>query len=302
MDISKVFKNKSYNISDSSIKLYIKNLERLNNNNPITNLKFLDKPSEVMNKISNKAQSTQRSYIISIVSLLKEFQTKKYIKLYDSYYKILTDFNNKLKDNTEKTDKEKENWITPEQIKEVYDKLYNEVMEEIQGKKKITETVFTKLLHLMVLSLYHLQSPRRNEYQNMDVVKTDENLDETKNYLNLATKQFIFNQYKTKGKYNQQIIKIDNDLLNIIKIYLNFHPLKKENQYPFLVKSNGEPLTLINDITRILNKVFGQKIGSSMLRKMFYTNKYGPVIEEIKKDAINDAHSVDVILDNYIKK
>ena len=72
------------------------------------------------------------------------------------------------------------------------------------------------------------------------------------------------------------------------------------SQVPFLVNFNGSPLDKVNSITRILNKTFGKAIGSSMLRHIFLTGKFGPVLEEQKKIAGNMAHSVEQQKD-YIK-
>ena len=55
-------------------------------------------------------------------------------------------------------------------------------------------------------------------------------------------------------------------------------------------------------MTRYLNKIFNRKVGSSMLRNMYLTNKYGAMVNDLKKDTANYATSVDTALDNYIKK
>ena len=44
---------------------------------------------------------------------------------------------------------------------------------------------------------------------------------------------------------------------------------KGKTAVPFLVSPGGVPITALNGITRILNKIFGKKIGSSMLRTIF---------------------------------
>jgi len=59
-----------------------------------------------------------------------------------------------------------------------------------------------------------------------------------------------------------------------------------------LVEASGEPLVAVNAITRILNKIFGKKVGSSMLRHIFVTDKYGGVKKEQIKDALAMGHSV----------
>ena len=50
--------------------------------------------------------------------------------------------------------------------------------------------------------------------------------------------------------------------------------LSKTSNIPFLVYNDGKEFNKINSITRILNKIFDKKIGSSMLRHIFLTDKY----------------------------
>jgi len=93
----------------------------------------------------------------------------------------------------------------------------------------------------------------------------------------------------------------------VIQLYLKYHPLKaelkkKEYDIPFLVDEQGKALENSTEITKILNKIFGKKISSSMLRNIFLTDKYGDVMEELKKDTKAMATSVDVAMNNYIKE
>jgi integrase len=68
----------------------------------------------------------------------------------------------------------------------------------------------------------------------------------------------------------------------------------KRKNYPIklLVGADGTPLTAVNVITRLLNRVFGKKIGSSMLRHIYLSDKYKDTIDEMKTDAAAMGHSV----------
>ena len=76
------------------------------------------------------------------------------------------------------------------------------------------------------------------------------------------------------------------------------HPLlwegrkQKKEAVPFLVYKDGEPLHQLNSITRIINSVLGKGVGSSALRHIYLTHKYGDVEKEQQKDAAAMAHSV----------
>jgi hypothetical protein len=306
-----LFKDKA--ISESSKKLYIKNLVRLNGGQEIKNLNFLKDVEAIGKHLEALKPNTRRTYIIAIVSLLKSLISQtKFKKLYDKYYKILEGLNVELKTSNDKTDKEKDNWLSQDQIKSKFEEL-KAVLPELTGKK-ITEVQYYKLLDCVLLGLYVLQPPRRNmDYQDMHVVckskkkESDVEIDADKktNLINLDTNKFQFYNYKTKGTYKMQESEINPELRSIIDVYLKFHPLAKEmkkQSVPFIVNIKGDAYTKNNDFTRLLYKIFdNQKVGVSMLRKIFLTDKYKETVDEMKKDATSMGTSSGTIEDHYIK-
>lgn len=302
--LDEVFKDKK--ITESSKKLYCSNLKRLNGGLEIKDFKFLANADKVAETIKESKPNTQRNYYIVICSVLGELKktNKKYEKLYTLYYKILTSLNNELKDQTTKTDTENENWISQEAIQ---DKLTSkmEILKEISKKRKINKEQFERLLDLIILGLYTLQPPRRNiDYLNSHILTNpyiSEEHGTEKNYVDLVNKLFVFNNYKTAGTYKTQIVPINEELFNIIKLYIKLRGLKESN-IPFLVDYEGNPIMESNALTKKLNNIFEKKIGSSMLRKMYLTNKYSKVMEDMKEDAENMGTSVGVAQTNYIKQ
>ena len=178
----------------------------------------------------------------------------------------------------------------------------NKVFE--QRDKPISD--YNNLLNYLVLSLYTLHPPRRNV--DYSLMKISNNMNDDKyNYLDLKKGQFVFNNYKTQGKYNQVVVPIEEDLLKVIELYLNNHPekskLKNKNYDVHFLKSfYNEQIEKSQEITRILNKIFGKNIGSSMLRNMYLSNKYSNVIEELKDDVADMSTSLGTALNNYIKE
>ena len=304
---NKIFDNlKNKNISESSLKLYISNLKRLNGGQEPKNLNFLKNVDSIIEKIKDYKPNTRRSYIISIVSTLKHEPKLK--KTYENYYKILMEYNNDLKTNNTKSDTQKENWIEQKEVNDIYKKMEDEIKPKLD-KKKLTFDEFNDLQKYFVLSLYTLQPPRRNlDYQYMIVVnKYDpENVDKKYNYLDLENKKFYFNNYKTKGTYKTQEAQIPDNLFEIIKLYLKYHPInnhlkKKGNFIPLLVDFDGVPFESKNSITRILNKIFKKNIGSSMLRNIYLTDKFGDKVNELNETATQMGTSSNTIQNNYIK-
>ena len=159
-----------------------------------------------------------------------------------------------------------------------------------------------------MLSLYTQIPPRRNaDYADMYVVgKWSDKLDKNKNYYDVATNTFIFNKYKTAKKYGEQRVSLADapELVNAIGMYLKHHPLHKgkitkSTEFRFLAYEDGSPLSAVNAITRILNKTLGRKVGSSMLRHIYLSNKYD--IKDMKETAEEMGHSVNEAL-KYAKE
>jgi hypothetical protein len=294
-------------ISANSKKLYIHNLTKLNDGKPISNLKFLSNEG-IVKHLEELKPNTRRTYIIAIVSALKDRPESKFKKLYSKFYELLMSLNKELKNNTEKTEKVKDNWIEQTDVNAVQKGL-EEIIPQIKDKKKITEDEYNKLLHLVIVSLYTLQNPRRNkDYTDMEVVKSLDNKSTEHNYLDLSKWDWFFNNYKTQKKYSQKVIPIPAELKAILEIYLRFHPEAKEikkktitKDIPFLAYFDGKPLNTSTEMTRMLNKIFGKKIGCSMLRAIMLTSKYGDTMQEMKKDLSDMGTSVDVATSNYIK-
>lgn len=303
MNLEEIFKSK--NISNSSINLYSRNLLKLNDNKKIENLNFLNNITKILtkiNKITDKL-TTKRNYIISIVSLLSILKNnnRKITNLYNKYFEVLNELNNSLKNTNEKSITENKNWIEKEELDNIYNNLKEEI-DKIKKSKDLDINDYNKYLSYIILSLYYLQPPRRNkDYQNMVIINDiNDGSDKNKNYLSLNDKKFIFNNFKTEKTYKSQTIDIKDDLLNILKEWIKYK--NKYNKSDLLLNwSNGSNLKNVNDITRILNKIFKKNISSSMLRKMFHTNKYGSLIDELNKDSNNMSHSVSTILNHYIK-
>jgi hypothetical protein len=76
---------------------------------------------------------------------------------------------------------------------------------------------------------------------------------------------------------------------------------KSGNPIPLLVNAEGEPFTNINSITRILNRIFGKRVGVSLLRNIFLTDKYGKEVSDLEEDASAMGTSSGTIMNNYVK-
>ena len=118
------------------------------------------------------------------------------------------------------------------------------------------------------------------------------------NYLVLSDHTFVFQKYKTRKHYGTQEQEIPEDLMAAVTLYLKHRPSNKSER--LIVGYGGEPLSNTNGITRLLNRAFGQKIGATMLRHIFLTDKYAQNVLDRQVDALKMGHSVETA-QGYIK-
>lgn len=274
-------------LAESSATLYIRSLVILNDKKPFKSLAFLKKTDAVEDIIKTYAFNTQRSFYTAISSILSLFKdTPGYKKTYQYYYDKMMGAGEEAKkseaEGLKKTKKEEENWISWDEVKKIKDDLESKV-DEFAKAKTLDEKQYEILLKLVVLSLYTDIPPRRNkDYLEMVVHKVGkrdklESLPTDKNYLIVRSKvptQFIFNVYKTAKKYGQQTTDIPESLSETLSLYLKHHPNAKDTTFHFLTDADGKELDAVNAITRILNRVFGKKVGASMLRHIYLSDKY----------------------------
>jgi len=275
-------------VKESTKKLYTHNLKKLNDDKEIKDLKFLKKVDKILEIINQKPKNTGRSYLIAIVSALKG----KDEKLYAKYYPYLEQLNTELKSNTTKSEKQEANWLSQDVIMDKQRQYMSYLPKK--SKKELTEPEYNALLDLVILSLYTLTPPRRSQdYINM-VIGEPSSTDV--NFYNNGV--FIFNQYKTNKTYKSQIEAVPKELNDILKVYLKFKP-KNEKLLCFY---DGSCFNHSNQITRILNRIFGNKISVNMLRNIYLTSKFSPAVQELNDAVQSMGTSTNTAMNQYIKQ
>jgi hypothetical protein len=292
-------------LSDASVKLYLRQIKTLNDNEEVKNLKFLNNIDATIKKLENYKPNTKKSYLSAIEAVLSVGRKSK---IYEQYKELLEEMKKEYneKDKNEPNDKEEKNWVEMETLQN----KKNELLEKVPNKKSLTASQYKNLLKAFVLSLYIDLPPRRNQdYLLCFIVKKSKMADNKDvNYLDLENKKFMFNKYKTaKSGGTQEIDFKDNEEFNnVLNLYLKHHPLFKKTKglVPLLVDYEGKPPTAQNWITRLLNATLKMKVGSSMLRKIYLTSKYGDQLEKLKdmkETAKKMGNSAPTIQNVYIK-
>jgi len=288
-------------VAETTARGYIKSLYALNKKKPFKNINFLKKTDDIDSVIAEYAESTQRGLLATITSVLSLYKDKSgYKKLYQHYHdKMMQRVEDKREEEKEggvKSKKQTENWLSWDTIQSRKNELKGGLVPD--KKRSVDTDEYDKLLQYVVLALYTEVQPRRNQdYLDMYIVKKwNDKMPTDKNYLDIAGKRFVYNVYKTSKKYGTQIVEIPPALSETLQLFLKHHPLWKEGKrksdpVKLLVNADGTPITAVNAITRMLNKVFDKKIGSSMLRHVFLTDKYKDTLDEMKKDSDAMGHS-----------
>jgi hypothetical protein len=281
-----------------TVGAYIRRLRVLNDNKPIQSMKFLLDYDDIVGKIDamDKAFTTKTSYLTAVSAILSLYP--KYHALHKKYQSLMISNANKINEEygkNEKNEKQKESVIPMNDVIKVRDEL----KKKFDALSEVGSRDWESYVGYVLLCLYTMIPTRRNKDYAMMWVTFDEpeEMDCEKNYYVAAAHEFIFNNYKTKSCYGQQRISVPTELADVLTEYIDYYQRISKNdsvgdEFPLLVNLDGSRLNEINGITRILNKVFGKKIGSSALRHIYITDKFGEELKERKDVAGTMAHSL----------
>ena len=307
--------NKRPELSPSSLKIYMSNLKLLNSKKPINDLRFLDNFDEIMDKISEKKENTQKSYLNAVIVALTS--VKKTDPALLNKYSIKRDelqeqYNNILASHS-KTPSQQANWVTWDNFLELVEKV-GESVKFLEKKKEWSDAEILKYQEYMIMMLYK-NYPVRNDWADMKVI-TQRNYkklpkDSKENFIVVGTNKkpmfkFVLNSYKTSAKYSQKIIEVkDSELEKVIRKFLIHQKSEFFTISP--VRPDGgiwRPLTS-NELTKLFGAVSsrfipGKRLGSSLLRHIYLSSKYGDEVAEKQQDAELMMHSLGM-QDGYIK-
>lgn len=265
-------------IAKNRIDPIISKLKVLNDNYPFNNLAYLKDMDTIKERLSLYKLSAQREMVKAITIVMKINDDKKfYSGYYKDYVKLMYRISRDL--NKQKMDKQKEKLNKGPKWQDILDKR----KEMVIPKKVKNEDDYIKLLEYFVISLYTDMLPRKNQdYQKMVINRNEkidhpEGLDDEVNHLLVEDQKMIFNIYSGSKLNGQQEVKVSDEFMKVLKLYLRYHPTYKPNKkdVPLIVDYQGKHIKTINYITKILNKTFGKGISACMLQKMFIKHKFG---------------------------
>lgn len=282
-------------ITDTSARKYIADLYRLNGNAPFKSLAWLKEEETIRGRLEPYAPSTRATILSAMVSAMSV--NRAYKRYHDRWAKELFEGREAM-DEAEKerkgakTEREAANWVAWDDVVARREELAKDV--EALPAGALTPKQWDLLQQYLLVCLYTMVPPRRNlDYLAMVTSRNGKMPDVTQNYWLPKDRKFVFNVYKTAKHHGAQEVEVPEELAKVLDLYMSRHPAGKGKgaaQARLLVKADGTAVTTANHITRALNRVFGRKVGSNLLRHAYLSSKYD--VEAMEKDAEAMGHSV----------
>lgn len=325
-------------IKKASIEFYLTGLKKIiemtsgNKSNEILKLSELKKSKKIIDRLegSIKSISSRKNIVSSILVFMGAIKSEipsvsKSLEVYQEYHKNLAKKKEDSYMDNEMSAKEKENWITGKDISDKISSLKAVVeganMSPSQGSSdsgKISRVLLDTYQRYLVLNLYTLLPPLRNDYANVKVIKNcedfgekDECVDTEFNYINFCTKKLLLCTYKTRKFYGIKRVDIPGELFEIIEeweriknIYFFQKNIANSQDFLLINTTNCEKMKS-NSLTKYINRIFApKKVSTTMLRKIYLSEKYPVVVSyrDQTRDAMIMGHSLSMQKMVYSKK
>ena len=288
--IKKEVETRRPKLNANSVKTYVSILFNIHKSlNGEDNINWFNKDKEILEHLKEKTPKTRKT-ILSALFILTGYDEFRKVMLDDC--KIVNDDYKKQ----QKDPKEKEGWIDIDEIH----KIYTEHLERFKDiiNKKIMGS-YIEIMNFLLLGLLGGVSglpPRRSlDYAQMKIKNYDTKTD---NYYKAG--KFYFNIYKTAERYGSQVVNVKELAPELNSMIMKW--IKNDPTDYLLFSTNKNPLTS-PQITRMLNKIFGKRTSTDLLRHIYLTDKYKdvPALEEMEKRATEMGHSVAQSM-LYVKK
>ena len=313
MDFKKIISDARPNIKESSLNMYNQNLKKIIGNTD--NIKELHKFEEIKEKIKDKTDNTKRNYYNSIIVLLQAKKTpSKILRKYESERDELNEKYDTVQSKGKLTEKDKKNFVSLNELKEMLKKMKKEITLKKLHKKPLEK--FSKedkeLYDGYFLFSSYLQLPLRNDLADVEIItknaynQLDDDDKKNKNFLvmqNGGGKTYFLslNNYKTNKKYDEKIIQIPKELMYTYRQYV-----AKQRPFKYLITTRKGQKVSRNYFTQFLQKIskkyLDKSISTTLLRKIILSDKFAELNKEKEEMSHITGHSVSTMDKVYIKQ
>ncbi len=322
------------NVKNSTIESYLMNIKKISlelfkSDTPSISY-FKDFNSIKEYTLQMKSLASQKNMITAILVLTKAYGNsvsgdfpQEIITLYNEYHKQLSKQQEESYLDNAKTEREENNWVSRDDILSKIHSLEDEIIN--WKSKGSTRKLIDKCQQHLVLNLYYLLPPLRNDYAVVKVIDDpdfecnegepegesdakEDKIDKAFNYINLSTKKLILCKYKTDRHYGIKKIDIPDELMDII---VNWEFVKSQyykelltHNFLLLNTTNLTPMKH-NTLTKYINKIFfPKKVSTTLFRKIYLSEKY-PVVNTYREQLLDShimGHSIGTQKMIYSKK
>tara|TARA_R110000823_G_scaffold41998_1_gene110237 strand:+ start:746 stop:1624 length:879 start_codon:yes stop_codon:yes gene_type:complete len=256
-------------LSPGSVKTYIANLKRIGIETR-SDIEKLKSPEFLFDQFEGEKLSTKRNMTSSaLIIAMAEYPDNQEIwePIRQRMFDLGTEYNEEASKN-QKSETQEKNWVKLGELKKIANKLLKENPKSQDS---------------LIAGLYTMQPPTRLDFYDMEIKNGKAEMSDKKNYLvihNTRRKEFVFNDFKTKNKYNQVIIKVNKDLNRVINKFLKLNPDRK---YLLQKVRSPQPLSRnqLGKAIPIIFKETGKNVTLNIIRHVYISEQVD--LEALKK-------------------
>ena len=269
-DLKEFIKDKRPTLSEGSLKTYTSILRSLHKKiwGGAINVKDFDNSKKVLEFLKELPANKRKTLLSALVVITDDANYRKQMM------EDVSDYNKEI-NKQEKTESQKESWVSTEEVKTIYNMLKKNA-DLLYKKSAHSPSELQQIQNFIILALMSgvFIPPRRSlDYCEFKIKNINK---ETDNYLD--KNKLVFNRYKTAKTYGQQSVDIPVQLRNILTKWSKINP----TDY-LLVDTNGNKLNSVK-LNQRFNSIFGgRKIATNQMRHTFLTDKYAETSKKNKE-------------------
>ena len=311
-----VIKKARPNLKDSSINIYVRNLNKLKKIFNEKDYKFLENHEDVEKILEDLSYLTVRNYynaIIVLITALNGFDDE----LVDQYTVMRDELNEKYnKENTETnkiSSKQEQNFITYNEVVDMLNKMADDLRILKIKQKKDIGVKERSLLQIFVIFNIYLHIPLRNDVadlikiQKRDFNKLTDDDKKQNNYIVFENNNMFFSigKYKTDKTYSTKIIEIPKELQKVIRFWKRIS-IFNDSEYLFL-SATGKKLTR-NELSQLMlrfSKLYlndKAQLSTTILAKIVMSHHLGELKKKQEEMSKQRGTSINTINNIYIKE
>ena len=312
--IEKIIRENKPEITQSTMSAYILNLQklhdRLHGTKEFSDIEWLKQSDDVLSSLEMHCSSylTVRNYLNSvIVALLNREDFSEHMLIYQTKRDALNEQYNDIQATKVPTEKQQLNWVSVDEIEELIEE-YDAQIKRIKSKSDLT--IKDKIAYQDRFMLqFWMHYPMRNDLNNTRVIvrrafnSLNREQRESANFvIQGKIPELSIGNYKTRKKYGVKKIPIEDKSVNkAMRQWLDVSPNPDYILINVKQKTPMSSLHITQNLNRIFKKNFNKSVGSTLLRHIVLTEKFGQQLQEMEDMADVCGHEVSTAHKVYIK-